>query len=63
MNSGIEITDEVFAAYKQMAMKRKLRYVIYKPSEDGSKIEIEFEGAREETFDDMKNKIERCSSR
>lgn len=57
MNSGIEIPDEVLAEYKQLAFKRQTRYIVYKPSEDKTKIEIEKVGAREETWDDMKAAI------
>ena len=57
MNSGIQVSDEVLSAYKDTAMKRKSRYVVYKPSEDGTAVEIEKVGERDETFDDFKNSI------
>ena len=41
MNSGIEIPDEVLTQYKMLAFKRKIRFLIYKPSEDMTSIEIE----------------------
>ena len=63
MNSGIEIPAEILNSYKQLAMKRKLRYVIFKPNADCTAIEIEKEGAREETFDDFKNSVGVTDSR
>jgi hypothetical protein len=51
MNSGIEIGDDVLGTYKALALKRASRYIIMKPSDDGTKIELEKVGAREETFD------------
>jgi len=57
MNSGIEISDEVLKTYKALALKRAHRYIILKPSEDGTKIEIEKIGAREETFDQFVESI------
>ena len=44
-------------------MKRKTRYVIYKPNDDGTAVEIEKVGQREETFDDMKNSVPQDDAR
>ena len=41
MNSGIEISAECVAAFKQCAMKRQLRYVVFAPNADGTAVEIE----------------------
>jgi len=51
MNSGIEIGDDVLGTYKKLALKRAHRYIIMKPSEDGTKIEVEKIGERDETFE------------
>ena len=63
MNSGIGITDDIFAEYKQLALKRKYRYIVLKPSADGTSIEIEKLGAREETFEDFKNSLPKDDAR
>lgn len=63
MNSGIEIGDEILASYKNLAMKRNTRYLILKPNDDCTVVEIEKEGARDETFDQFKASIEPTSSR
>ena len=62
MNSGIEIGPNIIAEYKQCAMKGKYRYIIYKPSEDSSAIEIQKIGDIEETFQDFKDSVEPTSS-
>lgn len=46
-----------------MALKRKHRYIVYKPSEDGTAVEVEKIGAREESFDDFKNSVEKTAAR
>lgn len=51
MNSGIIIADEITKAYKDLALKRKSRYIIYKPSDDGTAVELEKTGERNETFE------------
>jgi len=62
MNSGIEISPEVIAEYKQCAMKGKYRYIIYLPNDDGTAINIGEIGDIEKTFEDMKNAIEPATS-
>ena len=57
MNSGIEIPDEILTQYKLLAFKRKIRYIIYKPTEDMTSIEIEKIGEREETFENFKESV------
>ena len=57
MNSGIEIPDEILTQYKLLAFKRKIRYIVYKPTEDMTSIEIEKIGEREETFENFKEAI------
>ena len=44
-------------------MKRKLRWIIYKPNADCTAVEIEESGDRESNWDAMKEKIEPKSSR
>jgi cofilin len=63
MNSGIEISDEVLTTYKQLALKRAHRYIIMKPSDDGTKIEIEKIGARDETFDQFVESVPKQNAR
>ena len=52
MNSGIEIAAEVLAVCKKVD-KKELRFVILKPSADGTAIEVEAEGERDKTWDEM----------
>ena len=63
MNSGIEISDEIVKAYKELALKRKLRYIIYKPNADCSAVEIQEAGDADKTWEDFKNALEPTSSR
>jgi cofilin len=46
MMSGLEVSDEVAEEFKQLRMKRKYRFIIFKPSEDKSKVEVEQCGER-----------------
>lgn len=61
MQTGIGIPDEVMAEYKQLALKRKHRYIIYKPSADGTMIEIEKIGARDETWEDFVGSVDKLA--
>ena len=54
MQSGLTIPDNVREEFQQLRMKRKYRYIIYKPSDDKSAVEIEKVGERAETFDQFK---------
>lgn len=63
MNSGIEIPDEIMQAYKNLALRRKSRYMIIAPNDDCSAMEIEKVGERDETWDDFKNSVDPTSSR
>lgn len=63
MNSGIQIGDDILAEYKLLAFKRQTRYIVYKPSDDKTSIEIEKVGARDETWEDMKNAIPKDQAR
>ena len=51
MQSGIAIADNVREVFQELRMKRKHRYVIYKPSDDKSAVEVERCGERDETFE------------
>lgn len=44
-------------------MRRKSRYLILKPNDDCSAMEIEKVGERDESFEDFKNSIDPTSSR
>ena len=46
-----------------MAFKRQTRYIVYKPSDDKTSIEIEKVGARDSTWDDMKEAIPKDQAR
>lgn len=52
MNSGIELSAETIAVCKKVD-KKELRFVVLKPSADGTAVEIEAEGDREKTWDEM----------
>jgi len=47
MMSGLNVSDEVAEEFKQLRMKRKYRFIIFKPSEDKSNVEVEHCGPRE----------------
>ncbi len=57
MNSGIVIGEDILPTYKQLANKRQIRWIIYKPSDDGTAVEIEATGQNEETWDMFKEKV------
>lgn len=63
MQSGIAIPDEIVTEFKALAMKRKHRYMILKTNADHSAVEIEKLGARDDTFDDLKNSIPKDEAR
>ena len=46
MQSGIVVGDEIRAEFQQLRMKRKYRYIIYRPSDDKSSVIIEAMGER-----------------
>ena len=50
MQSGIVVGDDIRQEFQQLRMKRKHRYIIYRPSEDKSTVEIELIGEREHTW-------------
>ena len=58
----MEIGPNIMATYKECAMKNKYRYIIYKPNDDNSAIDIAKVGLSEETFEDFKNNVEATSS-
>lgn len=62
MNSGIIIPDEVVTEFKNLALKRKYRYIIYKPSDDFTSVEIAKIGGNDDTWEDFKNSIEPTDS-
>jgi hypothetical protein len=44
-------------------MRRKYRYIIYKPSDDQTTIEIEKLGEREASFEEFKESMPKASAR
>lgn len=63
MQSGINIGDEIRAAFQDMRMKRKHRYIIYKASDDKSSVEIEKLSERTETWEQFKESMPKNNSR
>ena len=63
MQSGIQIADNVREVFQELRMKRKHRYIIYKPSSDKSAVEVERCGERNEDFASFKNNVPKNNSR
>ena len=63
MQSGIEIAENCREEFNKMRLKRQYRYVIYKPNEDNSNVEVEHCGEREENFEQFKEKMAPNQSR
>ena len=63
MQSGIAIADNVREVFQEMRMKRKHRYVIYKPSADKSSVEVEMCGDRSDDWEKFKANVPKNNSR
>lgn len=63
MQSGIVVGDEIRAEFQQLRMKRKYRFIIYKPSEDKSTVEIELLGERSKTWEEFMEAMPKNNSR
>lgn len=63
MQSGIVVGDEIRQEFQQLRMKRKYRYIIYKPSEDKSSVQIELIGEREHTWAQFIENVPKNNSR
>lgn len=63
MQSGIVVGDEVRQEFQQLRMKRKHRYIIYRPSEDKSSVEIETIGERSHTWEQFMEAMPKNNSR
>ena len=63
MQSGINVPDVVREEFLQLRMKRKYRYIIYRPNEDKSAIEIEKLGDRSADWSEFKESIPKQNSR
>ena len=63
MQSGINIADNVREVFQELRMKRKHRYIIYKPSSDKSSVEVERCGERNEDFASFKEHVPKNDSR
>ena len=63
MQSGIAIADNVREVFQELRMKRKHRYIIYKPSEDNYCVEVEKLGERSEDFESFKAAVPKNNSR
>ena len=63
MQSGIEIGDNIREEFQALRMKRAYRYVIYRPNEDKSSVEVEKCGDRAETFEQFKEAMPKNNSR
>ena len=57
MNTGIAIDPEVEAAFNDMRMNRKHRYIIWKVNDSKDKIVNDVIGARDATFEEFKNNM------
>lgn len=63
MQSGIAIPDEVRERFQEMRMKRKHRYVIYKPNDAKDAVEVEKVGERASTWEDFQEAMPKNNSR
>ena len=54
VETGIVVDDSVLEEFTKLRMKRAHRYLIFRVSEDKTKIEIEHVGARDATFAEFK---------
>ena len=53
MDIGITVSTDAFQAWEEMKLKKTYRYLIFTMSADGTLIEVEKKGAKEETYDDF----------
>lgn len=63
MQSGIVVGDEIRAEFQQLRMKRKYRYIIYRPSDDKSSVIIEAMGERSQTWEQFIEAVPKNNSR
>lgn len=63
MQSGIVVGDDIRQEFQQLRMKRKYRYIIYRPSEDKSTVEIELIGERGHTWAEFIENVPKNNSR
>lgn len=63
MQTGITIPDNIREVFNELRMKRKHRYVIYKPSDDQASVEVERCGERDEDFEKFKSHVPKNRSR
>ena len=54
MQSGILVDEAVQVEFTALRMKRTHRFLIFKVTDDKTKIELEHIGARDATFNDFK---------
>lgn len=54
MITGITVDDACVEEYTKLRMKRAHRYLIFKISDDKTKVEIEHIGKREANFEEFK---------
>jgi len=57
MSSGVGVDDACQAIYNELKMSHSKRYVIFKLNDDLSKIVVDCEGGKSETYDDFKGKL------
>lgn len=63
MQSGIGIGEEIRNEFQNLRMRRKHRYIIYKPSDDQTTIQIEKLGDRDASFEEFKESMPKASAR
>ena len=63
MQSGINVPDAVRDEFQALRMKRKHRYIIFKPSESKDAVEIEKLGERTADWNEFKESMPKNNSR
>jgi cofilin len=57
MSSGVSVEDECIATYQDLKMKHAYRYIIYKMSEDSTRIVVAECGKSEKTYDEFTKQL------
>ena len=62
ISGGVQVDENILSEYTALRMKRAHRFLIFKISDDKTKVEIEHIGARDDTFASFKDKMpkDRC---
>lgn len=57
MASGMKVNKECTPVFDELKMKKMHRYILYKLNDTMTEIIVDETGARDETYDDFKNKL------